>query len=142
MWTLPFLNKLSKSQRVLWHLNKKMCSFGNQDFQQGQTILVEEEYVKQDQQREAAETYSLLHVLWCGEQNPFCAKKSAPLIQFHPMPNENVSAEWFNICFDQFDWFDLSNMTFKYSISCLMNRWNCNMASQPWIYVWIRLSQG
>ena len=85
MWTLPFLNKLSKSQRLLWHLNKKMCSFGNQDFQQGQTILVEEEYVKQDQQREAAETYSLLHVLWCGEQNPFCAKKSAPLIQSNPI---------------------------------------------------------
>ena len=44
-------------------LTRNMFSFGNKDSQRGQTILFEEEYVKQDQQREAAETYFLLHVL-------------------------------------------------------------------------------
>ena len=58
-------HSLTNCQRVkgCWHLNMKMCSFGNKDFQRGQTILFEKEYVKQDQQREAAETYFLLHVL-------------------------------------------------------------------------------
>ena len=63
-------------------------------------------------------------------------------IQYWDLQIKRLYDPRFKMCFDQFDWFDLSNMTFKYSISYLMNRWNCNMASHPWIYVWIRLSQG